>query len=117
MNKGKVFAREPKKKAIYSSLLNSWKWQQLRRKKFLANPICEDCAAKGRVTPTEEVHHHRPVESGKDEIEMRQLAYDYNNLVSLCKACHSARHAPPIVDKHDGEATSAFAKKFFGIGG
>ena len=83
MKKSVIFAREPKKKAIYSSLLNSWKWQQLRRKKFLANPICEDCAAKGRVTPTEEVHHNRPVESGRDETEMRQLAYDYGNLVSL----------------------------------
>lgn len=117
MNRSKFFAREPKKKAIYMSLLNSWKWQQLRRKKFLANPICEDCAAKGRVTPTEEVHHNRPVESGKDETEMRQLAYDYSNLVSLCKACHAARHAPPIADKYSAEATSAFAKKFFNIGG
>lgn len=116
MNKSKVFARQPKKKAIYSSLLNSWKWQQLRRKKFLANPVCEDCAAKGRVTPTEEVHHNRPVESGRDETEMRQLAYDYNNLVSLCKACHAARHAPPIPDKHGNGETLAFAKKFFGMG-
>ena len=116
MNKSKVFARQPKKKAIYSALLNSWKWQQLRRKKFLANPVCEDCAAKGRVTPTEEIHHNRPVESGKDEIEMRQLAYDYNNLVSLCKACHAARHAPPIPDKHGNGETLAFAKKFFGMG-
>lgn len=116
MNKSKVFARQPKKKAIYSALLNSWKWQQLRRKKFLANPVCEDCAAKGRVTPTEEIHHNKPVESGKDETEMRQLAYDYNNLVSLCKACHSARHAPPIPDKQGDGAVSAFAKKFFAIG-
>ena len=116
MNKSKVFARQPKKKAIYSVLLNSWKWQQLRRKKFLANPVCEDCAAKGRVTPTEEIHHNKPVESGKDETEMRQLAYDYNNLVSLCKACHAARHAPPIPDKHGNGETLAFAKKFFGMG-
>lgn len=116
MKKSVIFAREPKKKAIYSSLLNSWKWQQLRRKKFLANPICEDCAAKGRVTPTEEVHHNRPVESGRDETEMRQLAYDYSNLVSLCKACHAARHAPPIPDKKGDGAVSAFARKFFAIG-
>ena len=116
MKKSVIFAREPKKKAIYSALLNSWKWQQLRRKKFLANPVCEDCAVKGRVTPTEEVHHNRPVESGKDEIEMRQLAYDFNNLVSLCKACHAARHAPPIADKHSNGEALAFAKKFLGIG-
>lgn len=114
----KLFAnKQPKKHAIYMRLINSWEWQKLRRKKFLANPICEDCLAKGRVTPTEEIHHVRPVESGRDEIEMKQLAYDYNNLVSLCKTCHAARHAPPIPDDDRGERTKAFAKKFFGIGG
>lgn len=116
MNKSKFFVREPRKHAIYQRLINSWEWQKLRKKKFVANPICEDCEAKGRVTPTEEVHHNRPVESGRDETEMRQLAYDFNNLVSLCKACHAARHAPKVADNHN-DTTKAFAAKFLGIGG
>lgn len=82
-----------KKYKIYTQLINSWTWQQLRHRKFVNNPICEMCASEGRVTPTEEVHHVKPVESGRDEAEMRRLAYDYNNLQSLCKACHARVHA------------------------
>lgn len=97
---------------IYNKLINSYTWQQLRRRKFLANPVCEMCAAEGRATPTEEVHHIKPVESGKDEAEMRRLAYSFDNLQSLCKACHAAVHsrAKPIP-----ESARGFAEKFFGL--
>ena len=95
---------------IYNKLINSYTWQLLRRKKFVANPVCEMCAAEGRVTPTEEVHHIKPVESGRDETEMRRLAYDYGNLQSLCKACHAAIHAraKPVPD-----SARSFAERFF----
>lgn len=110
----KVFlsAKERSKYKIYQKLINSYKWQLLRKKKFLANPLCEECLAHGKVTPTEEVHHVKPVESGKDETEMRNLAYDYDNLRSLCKACHAACHAPPAPKVSD--TTRDAFKKFFG---
>ena len=95
---------------IYSKLINSYTWQQLRHRKFLANPVCEMCAAEGRVTPTEEVHHIKPVESGRDEAEMRRLAYDYDNLQSLCKACHAAVHKR---EKPIPEGARGFAERFF----
>ena len=97
------------KYAIYQKLINSYRWQLLRKKKFIANPLCEECRKQGRVVPTEEVHHIIPVESGKDEAEMTKLAYDYNNLQSLCKACHAAAHAPKVasVDVKD------FFSRFF----
>lgn len=106
----KIYALRREKYKIYHSLINSYKWQLLRRKKFKANPICEDCKAAGRVTLTEEVHHIVPVESGKDEAEMRRLAYDYNNLRSLCKACHAAYHAP--AEKPTDEEVKNFFKKY-----
>ena len=109
MRKGYLSGRAPKKYAIYNKLINSYTWQLLRRKKFLANPLCEECAAHGRVTPTEEVHHIIPVENGKDEAEMRKLAYDYNNLRSLCKACHAAAHARPV---NVGDEAKRFFEKF-----
>ena len=93
--------RQPSKYAIYKKLINNYKWQLLRRKKFISNPLCEQCLAEGRVTPTEEVHHIVPVESGRDEAEMRRLAYDYNNLQSLCKECHGKVHAKEIVVTND----------------
>lgn len=98
---------------IYNELINSYAWQTLRHRKFLANPVCEMCAAEGRATPTEEVHHIIPVENGRDEAEMRRLAYDFNNLQSLCKACHAAVHArvkpvPP--------GAASFAERFLALG-
>lgn len=98
---------------IYNKLINSYTWQKLRHRKFLANPVCEMCAAEGRATPTEEVHHIIPVESGRDEAEMKRLAYDFDNLQSLCKACHAAIHAKvrPIP-----AGAASFAERFLALG-
>ena len=96
---------------IYNKLINSYAWQKLRHSKFVANPICERCLEVGRVTPTEEVHHIIPVEQGRDETEMRKLAYDYNNLQSLCKACHAEVHANT---KPIAESTKAFIERYLG---
>lgn len=111
MTRGLLYINRRKYK-IYNKLINSYTWQKLRHRKFLANPVCEICAAEGRVRPTEEVHHIVPVENGRDEAEMRRLAYDYNNLQSLCKACHAAIHsrAKPIPDSATG-----FAARFLGV--
>ena len=43
MKKGYLLERAPKKYAIYNKLINSYKWQLLRRKKFLANPLLHPC--------------------------------------------------------------------------
>lgn len=108
MNKAFLSAKAPTKYRLYQKLINNYKWQLLRAKKFRANPICEMCAAAGRVRPTEEVHHIIPVENGKDEAEMTRLAYDYNNLQSLCRECHAKVHAPP-----EPVARNEAARKFF----
>lgn len=111
MKKGLRYANTHKYK-IYNKLINSYAWQKLRHRKFIANPVCELCAAEGRATPTEEVHHIIPVENGRDEAEMRRLAYDFDNLQSLCKACHAAVHAKvaPIPEEVKG-----FAAEFLGL--
>ena len=111
MRKKSLYASTRKYK-IYNKLINSYTWQKLRHAKFLANPICERCAAEGRATPTEEVHHIVPVERGRDETEMRKLAYDFGNLQSLCKACHAAVHerVKPIP-----ETARSFAERFLGV--
>ena len=101
-----------RKYKIYNKLINSYTWQKLRHRKFIANPVCEMCAKEGRATPTEEVHHIKPVESGRDEAEMRRLAYDFDNLQSLCKACHAAVHAR---EKPIPESARGFAERFFGM--
>jgi 5-methylcytosine-specific restriction endonuclease McrA len=39
-----------------------------------------------------EVHHKIPFETGKTPEEVEKLAYDWDNIESLCEPCHEARH-------------------------
>lgn len=59
------------------------------RLKLARQMRCEGC---GTVTSRLAVHHIRPVESGRDEEEMRRLCFDESNLQVLCYDCHSAIH-------------------------
>lgn len=99
------------KYAEYKRLINSHTWHLLRAKKIASQPLCEDCLRAGRTRVAEEVHHERPVESGRDAQEMRILAYSFDNLVSLCRECHILRHNP---QKLKNQRETEFTKKFFG---
>lgn len=93
--------KQPKKKPDYSKrgdnilaakIYNTPQWKNLRKIKLMNNPVCEMCLNEGKVTPTQEIHHIRPILTGQDESEMMDIAYDYNNLISLCKECHHKIH-------------------------
>ena len=62
-------------------------WRRLRRLKLRSDPLCEDCYRMGRVTPATMVHHVVTIEQAPDI----RLAWD--NLMSLCEACHDVRHS------------------------
>lgn len=54
-------------------------------------PICEMCLKEGRTTLAEDVHH---IDSflnyqGSDRL---WKAYDFSNLMSICKKCHGLIH-------------------------
>ena len=76
----------------YKKLITSPRWVKLRAEKVANNPLCERCLLDDITTPTEEVHHIRPVESAPDQHTMLLLCFDYNNLQSLCSKCHKAVH-------------------------
>lgn len=81
--------RRKERQAVY----NTPRWKQLRNLKIQESPLCEDCLKEGRVTPAEEVHHIKSFcVRGISEEEKYRRAYDYNNLVALCKDCHHKRH-------------------------
>ena len=61
------------------------RWEKVRRIFLMKNPLCHDCMAEGKFKPANEVHHVKKV---RDHPELR-LACD--NLMSLCKSCHSKR--------------------------
>lgn len=78
--------------AARRKIYNSARWQRLRRAKLIDSPLCEKCAEKGRVTPAEDIHHIVSFMSTDDPYERKFLAYDYDNLMSLCKKCHQNIH-------------------------
>lgn len=65
----------------------SKKWKKkraviLRRDKYL----CQECKKYGRKREAVTVHHIKHVD------EYPELAYNDDNLVSLCNACHNKMH-------------------------
>ena len=54
-------------------------WRKLRLIKLDNDPLCEKCGK-----PAEEVDHKIPVANGGS-------MYDYDNLQSMCKTCHSKK--------------------------
>ena len=49
------------------------------------HPFCELCYEKGILVETEEVHHKKKLRDGG--------THDRDNLIALCKSCHSKIHA------------------------
>jgi 5-methylcytosine-specific restriction protein A len=75
-------------KKEYQKVYNTRRWKDLRAAKIRNNPVCEECARQGKTTPTKEIHHIKPFEIDND----LSLAYDYDNLISLCVECHKQAH-------------------------
>lgn len=59
-------------------------WKRIRDLYLSQHPLCEECLKEGRYVPAEEVHHILPVLEGG--------THNVNNLMSLCKSCHTKIH-------------------------
>ena len=60
-------------------------WKRIRDRYVSQHPLCEKCLERGKMTPTEEVHHKLPLSEGG--------THDHSNLIALCQSCHSQIHA------------------------
>lgn len=80
------------RKGKYQDVYQDKRWKQLRQIKLVNNPACERCDALGRVSLADEVHHIIPFDRGKSQEEIEALAFDYENLMSVCDACHDEIH-------------------------
>lgn len=76
----------------YHRLMGSSRWVRLRLEYLAKHPLCERCEAEGKTKLAKEVHHKIPIQHEVSEIRMRALAYDPNNLQSLCEECHHLTH-------------------------
>lgn len=60
-------------------------WQKVRDSYVKEHPFCELCFKNHMLVPVEQVHHIKPIAEGG--------THERNNLISLCKSCHSKLHA------------------------
>lgn len=79
---GAGFVRKNTHRAMYSR-----RWEKARRIFLIDNPVCIDCAAHNRLTPSTEVDHIRPHRG--DSV----IFWDEGNWQALCKPCHSRKTA------------------------
>lgn len=63
----------------------SRQWRKCRSEWVKINPLCEHCLAEGKTTPADVVDHIIPYEVDKT------LAFDGDNLQSLCYKHHSEK--------------------------
>lgn len=73
-------------------IYNSERWRRLRAWKFLCSPLCELCLKEGKTIPAEDIHHIISFMSTDNPRQRLFLAYDFDNLMSLCKQCHQRIH-------------------------
>lgn len=89
-----IFLPAPKKrdpginKSIYQKIYQDTRWKRIRAEKFSLNPLCEKCIIQGVITQTQEIHHIIPFQSATDQEEIERLAFDIDNLQSLCIRHH-----------------------------
>ena len=60
-------------------------WVKVRKVFLQRNPLCFDCLGQGKFKSANEVHHVKKV---SDHPELRLVS---ENLMGLCKSCHSKR--------------------------
>lgn len=74
-------------------IYNSERWRRLRAYKFAADPLCEMCLKDNKTVVAEDIHHITSFMSTEDKYQRLHLAYDFDNLMSLCKQCHGIVHS------------------------
>ena len=70
------YDRDPKSKKRYGR-----RWRKIRDRYISIHPLCEQCLKHDVMSTAEEVHHITPLSQGGTHAE--------ENLMSLCKSCHS----------------------------
>ena len=60
-------------------------WRIARAHYIQNNSLCADCLKEGKYVAMTDLHHIKKL------AEYPELKYEYNNLMSLCKSCHSVR--------------------------
>lgn len=76
-----------RQKVYHSSL-----WRNLRLWKLNENPLCEICLIERKVTGADHIHHLKSFVGIENKVERDKVAYDPDNLMSVCETCHARIH-------------------------
>jgi len=75
-----------------NEVYTSTRWRKLRLSYLQQHPLCELCLKEDKVVPSVDVHHITSFMSTTDHLKRIYLAYNPDNLMSLCKECHQKVH-------------------------
>lgn len=83
-------------RALRAKIYHSKEWKELRNWYITQHPLCEKCTEEGRTTPATCVHHinsfTKYFQNNQITEKALEVAYDPENLMSLCDACHKKEH-------------------------
>ena len=83
--------KEPEKESR-SKFYNSSRWKKCRNEYYENHQTCELCALRNIQNKASEIHHKiKFFQQPKQDIKWK-LLLDPDNLISLCKECHSHIH-------------------------
>lgn len=77
-----------KRQKIYQNPL----WKRLRDAHLREHPLCEISLLEGRTVLAEDCHHWISFTEGRNEMEMKTLAFDPRNIVADSKLGHWELH-------------------------
>lgn len=81
-------------KLIQQHVYSTTRWRNLVKVKRMISPLCERCLSQNRTTEVAEIHHVIPLKTCNGDLNyLLQLAFDYDNLMSVCCQCHEDIHA------------------------
>jgi len=63
-------------------------WRKISKSYLTRYPLCERCKERGKFTPADIVHHIIKITDGG--------THAADNLMSLCRSCHSSEHASEL---------------------
>lgn len=66
-------------------------WQRCRENYAKSKGrLCEICLAKGKIVPSEIVHHKIPI--SVNNVDDPNITLNWDNLQCVCRECHAALH-------------------------
>ena len=78
----------------YKRMIQSVRWQRLRKEKIKMNPLCQDCLEHGIYTPSQEVHHITPCETARSVKQSLDQGKRSKHLVEILRGGGCDPHLP-----------------------